>query len=49
MLERSWRVGIIGAGGIARHYHVPSYRRCGADVVAACDISEQALEQIHRE
>ncbi len=39
------RVGLIGAGGIARGYHIPSYRRCeDVEIVAACDISESALE-----
>lgn len=41
---RTLRVGIIGAGGIARNHHLPSYRRCtGVDVVAAADVSEAAL------
>jgi len=41
---RTLRVGIIGAGGIARNHHVPSYRRCrDVSVVAACDVSEAAL------
>lgn len=41
------RVGIVGAGGIAVNHHVPNYLRCAnVQVVAACDISEAALEQI---
>ena len=41
------RIGIIGAGGIAQHYHIPSYRRCEqVEVVAACDIHQAALEQM---
>ena len=44
---RTLRVGIVGAGGIARNHHVPSYKRCqDVKVVAACDISEAALEQM---
>jgi len=40
-------VGIVGAGGIARNHHVPSYLRCeNVDVVAACDISKAALDQM---
>jgi predicted dehydrogenase len=45
--SKSVRVGIIGAGGIAQYYHVPHYQRCGnVQIVAACDVSETALEQI---
>jgi predicted dehydrogenase len=44
------RVGIIGAGGIARGYHVPSYQRCeNVRVVAACDVSEAALEAMREQ
>lgn len=42
------RVGIIGAGGIARHYHVPSYRRAGAQITAACDVNEEALDAVRQ-
>ena len=45
--EKTLRVGIVGAGGIARYYHVPSYYRCAnVQVVAACDINDSALEQM---
>lgn len=41
------RVGIIGAGGIARGYHVRSYQRCSeVSIVAACDVSADALAQL---
>jgi len=41
------RVGIVGSGGIALNHHVPNYLRCAnVQVVAACDISEAALEQM---
>jgi len=41
------RVGIVGSGGIAVNHHVPNYLRCAdVHVVAACDISEAALEQM---
>ena len=44
------KVGIIGAGGIGRHYHIPSYLRSGnVQIVAACDINDEALEQIRAE
>jgi predicted dehydrogenase len=39
------RVGVIGAGGIARGYHLGSYARAGGtQVVAVCDVDEGALE-----
>jgi predicted dehydrogenase len=41
------RVGIVGTGGIAVNHHVPNFLRCpNVEVVAACDISEAALEQM---
>ncbi len=41
------RVGIIGAGGIARGYHVRSYLRCSnVRIVAACDVSPAALAEL---
>ena len=47
MKEKAIRVGIIGAGGIARGYHAPSYSRCeNVEIVAAADVSEQALQAI---
>ncbi len=44
---RTLRVGIVGAGGIAQYYHVPYFQRCkNVRVVAACDVSDAALEQM---
>jgi predicted dehydrogenase len=44
------RVGIIGAGGIARHYHVPSYQRSeNVEIVAACDVNPEALDAMREE
>lgn len=41
------RVGIIGVGGIAQHYHIPSYLACeNVEVVAACDVSDAALQAV---
>lgn len=46
---RKVRVGIVGAGGIAR-WHIRGYRRCeGFEVVAACDVRPEALEQVREE
>ena len=47
---RPLRVGIVGAGGIARHYHLPSYRLCkNVAVVAACDVNDAALKQMQEQ
>ena len=47
---QSLRVGIIGSGGIARHYHLPAYARCAnVQVVAACDVNAAALDEMRRE
>lgn len=47
---RPIRVGLIGAGGIARHYHLPAYARCeNVSVVAACDVSPAALDDLRRD
>ena len=41
------RVGIVGAGGIARHHHMPSLCRCEkVGIVAACDVSDAALKEM---
>ena len=43
MGDSTVRVGIIGAGGIARGAHVPGYRGSGrADVRAVCDVNADA-------
>lgn len=50
MTDMAVRVGIIGAGGIARGYHLRSYRHCpGVEVVAACDVNRAALESLRDE
>ncbi|MFP3897483.1 MAG: Gfo/Idh/MocA family protein [Anaerolineales bacterium] len=47
MKRKQVRVGIVGVGGIARNYHIPSYQRCeNVEIVTACDISEAALEGV---
>jgi len=45
MSAETVRVGIVGCGGIARHYHVPSYlTNPRFKIVAACDVSTGAVE-----
>lgn len=36
-------IGIIGFGDIVRVAHMPAYRDCGYNVIAACDIDDKAL------
>jgi predicted dehydrogenase len=46
---RPLRVGIIGAGGIARGYHLPAYAHCAnTQVVAACDVNAAALDEMRQ-
>ncbi len=45
MTSKPIRLGVVGAGGIALHYHVPSCKRAGGvQFVAACDVSPTALK-----
>ena len=42
-MERKFRIGIIGCGGIANSKHMPSLtRQPNAELVAFCDIVEEA-------
>ena len=40
------RIGIIGLGQIAQRGHIPSYKRVGAEIVAACDANEVTAERV---
>jgi len=39
----STRIAIIGAGGMAQ-YHIDGFRQAGADIVAVCDLNEEAAK-----
>jgi len=42
-----WRVGIIGAGAIAQHGHIPGYQSVDdAEVVAICDVNEARAQEV---
>lgn len=41
----STRIGIIGAGGMA-NYHIPGFRKAGAEVVAVADVNEAAARKV---
>jgi predicted dehydrogenase len=44
------RMGIVGGGGIARYYHLPSLRRfTEVQIVAAADVSTAALQVLKEE
>jgi predicted dehydrogenase len=46
MKEQTLRVGLIGSGGIGRHYVNMFKKAGGAAVVAAADVSEKALAEV---
>lgn len=39
------RVAIVGLGQVSKLGHIPGYKRAGAEIVAACDVSEQSARQ----
>ena len=44
---KTLRVGVIGAGGIAQHGHLPAYQKTpGMEVVAIADINEKKLAYV---
>ena len=45
-----WRVGIIGAGAIAVHGHIPGYQALDdVEVVAICDVNEARAQAVAAE
>ncbi|MGA2977139.1 MAG: Gfo/Idh/MocA family oxidoreductase [Spirochaetia bacterium] len=44
-MEGKLKVAIIGLGQIAKLGHIPGYQKAGAQIVAACDVSEQSAKQ----
>ncbi len=47
-MDKSLRVGIIGAGRIAELGHLPGYQRAGAQVVALCGTDAENLQRLGR-
>ena len=47
-MGKTVRVGIIGAGGIAREVHVPNYLKCGelVEVVAVSDVVKEKADKL---
>jgi predicted dehydrogenase len=45
------RVGIIGAGGIAKHAHIPNYLKCGekVEIIAVTDVVKEKADQLAAE
>lgn len=43
--KTDYGIAIIGCGGIVNHAHLPAYQRFGFNVVACCDIREEAARQ----
>lgn len=49
MRNKPIKIGIIGTGGIAQGAHLPAYAKtAGVEVVAGCDIREEALQEASR-
>ncbi|MBS1704672.1 MAG: Gfo/Idh/MocA family oxidoreductase [Armatimonadetes bacterium] len=50
-MAKKLKIGLIGAGGIARGAHVPGYKSVSekCEIVAACDPSESAIEELKKE
>ena len=48
-MEKKYRVGLIGCGGIAKGAHIPSYKLEGrAEIVAVCDIKKERAEFVRK-
>jgi predicted dehydrogenase len=43
--KHDYGIGIVGAGGIVNHAHIPAYRKAGLKIVGICDINENAVRQ----
>ena len=48
-MEKKYRVGLIGCGGIAKGAHIPAYLAEGrAKIVALCDIKKDRAEALKK-
>ncbi|OHD74259.1 MAG: hypothetical protein A2177_15030 [Spirochaetes bacterium RBG_13_68_11] len=45
-MEGKLRVAIIGVGQIAKVGHIPGFRKAGAEITAACDVSPESAKQV---
>ncbi len=47
-MGKTLRVGVIGAGGIARVAHIPNYLKCGdkVEIVAVADVVQKTAEKL---
>ncbi len=50
-MSKPLRVGLIGAGGIARGAHIPNYLKCGdkVELVAVADVAQGTAEQLAKD
>ena len=49
-MGRTWRAGIIGAGAIAIHGHIPGYKAVpGVEVVSLCDVNAARVASVAAE
>jgi len=45
-MKETLRVAIIGLGQIAKVGHIPGFRKAGAEITAACDVSPESAKQV---
>ena len=49
-MDRKLKIGVIGAGGIAAHAHMPGYAKMdNVEIVAICDIKPEKAEALAKE
>lgn len=49
-MDRKLKIGLIGAGGIAAHAHMPGYAKMdNVEIVAICDIKPEKAEALAKE
>lgn len=46
-MSKTWRAGVIGAGAIAVHGHIPGYQSVpGVELIALCDINQERARSV---
>ncbi|MHB1296592.1 MAG: Gfo/Idh/MocA family protein [Anaerolineae bacterium] len=49
-MEKMLRAGVIGAGAISVHSHIPAYKAVpGVELAAVCDVNEQRVQSVAKE
>ena len=46
-MSKTWRAGVIGAGAIAVHGHIPGYQSVpDVELIALCDINQERAKSV---